>query len=74
MLSAPYSEAYLQMIMSILWMIWKAHNDFLFHKKSWSAKKVFFAASALLVSGKEDAQFFGNMCHNTLENSNLAFS
>ena len=68
-LSAPHTVASLHMIMSILWMIWKARNDFLFHKKSWSVKQVLFAASALLAAGKEDDQNSGNAIYHTSENA-----
>ncbi|KAM0895415.1 hypothetical protein ACQ4PT_023829 [Festuca glaucescens] len=56
MISAYHPEASVHQIMSILWNIWKARNDLLFNKKSWSVNKVIFAASTLLSAGVDDVK------------------
>jgi hypothetical protein len=38
------------------WNIWKARNDLLFNKKSWSVNKVLFAASSLLLASTDEDQ------------------
>jgi ribonuclease HI len=56
MISASHPEASVHQIMSILWNIWKAQNDLLFNKKSWSVNKVLFAASSLLSASTDEDQ------------------
>jgi hypothetical protein len=41
-------------IFSMLWCIWKARNDYLFNRKTWSVLQVHHAAAALLSYSIED--------------------
>jgi hypothetical protein len=54
MLQTAQSEMSIDKIFSMLWCIWKARNDHLFNKKSWSVWRVHHAATALLSSAMHE--------------------
>lgn len=54
LLASWHPIASIEIVFATLWMIWKARNDMLFNKISWSISKVISAAYALISAGKEE--------------------
>ena len=56
LLASAHSEVSVHSVFAILCMLWKARNDLLFNRKSWSVLQVHCAARTLLSAGKKEQQ------------------